>query len=248
MTFAERFAGFVDSDGLVTPTQHSGLTPNGSGNGVLYTSLAMIALVERILASEYDATHYRILMSQCVKEPGLLTRGPHQPDQQAFDDYMGYAAAMCRIDSSSAAKRIVRYGENNYFRPFWPLKLSYYYNNIDAPSSHFPDGRLNSNAWLGRYPAFRGFMKVCAGLPVSFLEQCGMAVALWSSARAPITNQDAWLMGWLIFSTRSASVNPVLSLARRVWASKFQQVHGGSVRSIMSRIFCAEHPVLQLFD
>lgn len=238
--------GWTDADGLVTPRPHPGTMVNGSGNGVLYSSLAIIGEQLSGRMEDYKASEYLAVMDSCCKERGLLMRGPHHPDQQAMDDYIGYTTAMAVLRRPTRAYMVALYGMSHYFRPWGPIKLPYYYNNVNPPSSRFPDGRLNIHGWLGRYPGFRGHIATCARMPLTLMERIGLAGSIWFSSTRPRGDQDGWLMGYLMQLVCDES-DPLMRAAKKRWRRQFIRVWDGSTRALMRAVLTPGHPVAELW-
>lgn len=199
MGLREEIKPYLDADGLVAyqPTYPGQV--NASGNGLLLTSLYYLCLVLRNEATIHlDRADFHALLKRCSVEPGLLSRGPHHPDQQAMDDYLGVATACRALVLPGTTARILSYGRNCPVKLWGPLRLFYHYNNVAPGQLHHPDGRINWNAWLGRMPQLVAHLQLAAGERPWPLRRLWWALVIAYSAFARKSDHDAWLMSWLL--------------------------------------------------
>lgn len=168
------FSKYEDKHGLIQPG--IGI---GSYNGLLYTSIAVVLL--RKHGQDDAALRYILNMKKCQSplDPGLYNRTPEGiGGQEGPDDYIGICAA-----SRALAFQVVDYGRRNLWN----------FNNVSP-------GTFSLKSWLGRQPGLVAHMLYGANqLPGAF-RRFSWAVGILLSAGAKPTNQDIWMLSWLLIT------------------------------------------------
>jgi len=274
----KQMENYKDADGLVAPGKTSEGQRNASGNGVAYSafygmvlsSLPMYLSLECVTADELDEQH-RLLdheltaasdaIARC-RVPGqgfMLHRSPvPHNDQQAWDDYL---AALCYFTMTRSP----------YLKPLaleiqkrrWPLGISYYMNNEQflpgrpgATKYHHPDGRINIEAWIGRFPLVR----YMTNLALSNWIACAFYSVAWAvtviqSSKKPYTEQDSWRTLWMVveaYLSRRKSIpwyagKAITDYAVRFYREKFLAIPGG-ITATQAGYFESDHPMIKLWE
>lgn len=255
MNFRETIrAKHLDAYGLVAPNFHLG-NGLGSGNGISYLSLALVIAHLRGEGGRVaDWLWLDEALDRCrlPKWPGfVLSRGPGHPDQQEFDDYISLMCALAVLNRTQMGSNLLHECRKVRFRFLGVLPINYWMNNevfLDprATQTRHPDGRINWQAWIGRYPAIRACAEIAAGLRPNALKRLGWALALLHGAFRPAHDQGNWRISWLMVQAYRAQ--PVArswfcDLAVRIWARKLR-AHGG-IRATQAGYFPEETAFMQ---
>ncbi len=230
MTLKEYIKNYMDSDNLVALNPTVPGQVNASGNGLLYTSLYYMCLSLRNELDESDHFDFDYLIRTCEREPGLLMRGPHHGDQEGPDDYLGVTAASLLLSLPNIPAKIVAYGNHRYI-----------YNNVQPGTYYHPDGRFNWSAMFWRMPqVIAHFHHTNRSKPTLF-HRIYWALAVMYSTKEPASNQDAWMLSYLLVSAhddRSWICRQVFKL----WNKK-RKAKGIAVKDIVMRVMGPMHPV-----
>lgn len=114
---ADIIAKYMDSDGLVLPTQWGG-HPSETGNGLLYMSLYRLICKKLGELEPEEIEAFKETVGECTISPGVYRRGPGK-EETAWDDYVGVAAVSRLIGSQHAADIFAahNYGSNYSWHP-----------------------------------------------------------------------------------------------------------------------------------
>ena len=239
--FADALGEYTDADGLVSPYRMQVGQRNGSGNGLLYTSLAYLLLAVR--ARQYGV-QFAEMVRKCYLLPGLLRRGPAHPDHEGPDDYLavGAAAGVLRLGAFGGACKQVAGEILRYGRAHWWMM-----NNVDP-------GRWRWSSWFGRFPALIAHLEWAAWEPPPLWRRLAWAGALWLASRAEARQQDSWVQSWMMVLTVEAldveSLTPTLRWweyrAMDNWRHRARGVFPGGLRQCLGEYFGnGEHPLVR---
>lgn len=96
----DTYKNYLDVNGLVKPQ----LTWTNSGNGILYTSLAVVLGYTR----KEDWVYYKSVILSCIDSNGVLMRTPdNQFGQQSWDDYLGLAVACLVLGETEIPQHMI---------------------------------------------------------------------------------------------------------------------------------------------
>lgn len=251
---------YTDTDGCIAPTRgpHQG---SASRNGLLYTSEAFITM-SRLMANgvHYLSTgpEFTRLVNLCWKEPGLLKRGPHFTDQEGPDDYVGVIACSA-IYAPDILWKIYNYGQNKTklrgiftdgkTTNLWLWKsldfifgwvsVRYNYNNVNP-------GTMSRSSWLGRQGQLIAHLHHALGTRPSFLLRMWWALAVFSASFAAKTDQDSWMLTWLLVTTYRGG-SRLCTLASKVWWYSLHKNFGQEAQGICARTLEPGHPLGRYF-
>jgi len=208
--YTDRF-GLIHSE-PVDPTTRDPKT----NNGLLYTAEA--CAIMQLSHVSYDRAKFREAIKASEVMPGLYNRSPiNHNDEEAQDDYVGLGAFAGVCGFPDVAKDILNYGSANNGVSGTALILpsiddfaalpktiqqcggvSYNYNNISP-------GKFSQATWMGRYPAMITQWKMAAGLRPTQADFGVWSAVLVSSGQSASTDQDHWLLSWLMILTYEMS-------------------------------------------
>ena len=221
------FLPFTDRFGFITPDGGT------SGNGTLYTAEYIIALIDNckeIPPEEHDRLVK--LYQSCEKQPGLMSRNPESPDQEAIDDYIGCGTASYYLQDG-LAQRILDYGRKNKVFGIIP----YHYNNVNP-------GVWNPKAFIGRQQQIIAHLRFAAGEIPNLFQKIWWCVALILSAHAPKENQDAYSLAWQLIRV-GENKSLLCDLVIKYWRKK-QASKGINIASILGSYFNNfDHPLVK---
>lgn len=121
---------WIDDNGLVKSSKYA----MESGNGLLYTSVAVLLSV----VTDELKTWYLTKIRSCMKRPGLYMRTPQGNfANESFDDYLGIISACIRLNETKTLRDIFWYGVRHLF--------FFYDKSYFSLSTFF-------SSWLGRFP------------------------------------------------------------------------------------------------
>lgn len=241
--YRDKIRHYRDSDGLVTPIPHPGTSPNGSGNGLLYTSIEMLMLQSNLWLNMKDRDRLAHIAMDSMVKTGLLKRGPHHHDQQAHDDYVALTCALWCLCFEHLSESIYNYGENNPVKTPWGISLSYYYNNVTPGTFYHQDGRNNWSAWLGRMPQVVAHIQLAAGRKPGLFLRMAWTVSVLIASFADARDQDAWMLTWFLVKLRERTKPTFVSkLVSHIWRRALKR-KVGSMRALLQRVMSTDHPI-----
>lgn len=201
MGLREDIRPYIDRAGLISGQIHPSAP---EGNALLRTAHYVSLLNRHGLLSEQDRNEVITNVTrECEVKPGLYRRAQNwAQDQEARDDYIALAYLAWRLQFTWA-KYALWFGERHFYRPFWPLKLAYCYDNVrwDKLSPRFvaDPGKdtLSSSgpAYLGRHREMMTMLKWAGDAKPYFWERAFFRYSLEHSGSA--TDQDGWMLGEL---------------------------------------------------
>lgn len=209
------------STGLIAPTPHG-----DSGNGVLYSAIAIIILRDRSTCLTTEARHvvralrnsYAKAIMTCFRSDaiGVLCRNPGNTGyQEGPDDYVGASSLLC------AAYFILRYGKSHWFN----------YNNVNLD-------KITKSSWLLRQPQLIAHMYYGAEKkPNLFLRLYWHLAILYSALTTKKTDQDGWMLTWLLIRTHPDT------WVERVWRKKVKKLFGDQGLKNLNYLNNGNHPI-----
>ncbi len=146
-----------------------------------------------------------------VPETGMmLARTPGHGDQQAWDDYTSVALAAFTLEIYGIGEKL--WSEAHRYRAglpwWWPFK-TWWLNNAQFHKNggdewKLANGKVNWNAWLGRFPQTRYAFALSAEQKPSMMLTLAWGMGMMMAARAPLrgesgqpVNQTGFRMAWL---------------------------------------------------
>lgn len=249
--FSKDFTPYIDKFGLVTPNGQQ------SGNGLLYTSEAIIAMADNDIITPLQKQYFFDVFRNCEIIPGLFRRDPENLDyQEGPDDYVGIAAASPFISfntSGSFASRILRYGRLSRASirgvlekigvPSWIVKLfgwikvKYNYNNVTP-------GETNKGSWLGRQGQLITHFQFAAGENPWMWRKVWWCGAVLSSLRAPKDDTDSYILSWLLVRT-AAGKSILCNITIKIWYYFQNKRWPGGISQVLREYFQHEHPLVK---
>lgn len=158
---------YIDKNDLVKPQ----ITWDSSGNGLLYTGIAMT------LGFQLD--YYPMRVRTCYLYPGCLERTPNNTfGQESYDDYLGTAAACIATGETGIPREILKYGFMDCF----------IFNT---------DGVLQGRDFLGRFPQVWLLMFPAAFPWLKWLFALPLFVMAYF-LKGNIEDQSGTILQWLI--------------------------------------------------
>lgn len=222
---------YTDANGLVCNRKCLHTDVNPSGNGVCYTSELVVALERLGQIAPIDVEYYWTTIKGCWKEPGLLSRGPCQPDQEGPDDYYGLAAGAAATAQPWLAEAVISYG--------WAH--DWCFDNVTP-------GRWSWKNFLGRQPQLVCALYAAAGrspiwlYPLRFYTA---AVIATSCMFANKSDADSRRLSWLLIQTMTP-VSALCRLAAKLWQHRLMQDYPGQgMRSVAALYYEKEHPYIR---
>lgn len=224
------YAPHFDEYGLMRP----------EGNCLLFTAQYACLLKRKGYMDPETRDALVFAVHDCQVDPpmGLYQRHPvaFVGDQEGPDDYIGLGAIVYACSVPSIAQEILDFGRCCHYRPFWPLKLKYYYPN------HIPyQTAPNVCAWLGRFPAVIAHLQWAAGEVPSLWRR------LWWAGTVALTGcfgpdydkdggQDAWILSFMLCEVAPDRV--LERWAKGVFRKRLLKVWGdGGMRAVFARYF-----------
>lgn len=214
----EDFQEFTSpTTGLIAPMPHG-----GSGNGVLYTAIAVLLLkANQCVSASESANKSKIINSyvdsiyKCFIEPGLLSRGAGSYDQEGPDDYIG----ACTLPTFAVA--ILKYGKSHWFN----------YNNVNP-------GKITKSSFMLRQPQLIAHMYYGAyRRPNIFLRLYWSLAVIYAALTTNKTDQDGWMLTWLLV------YNNYNSLAAKIWRYRVNKVFGNQGLKNLNYLNNGDHPI-----
>ena len=234
---AELQNGYIDSNGLVTPSKNSA----PSQNGILFSS------IYHMITGEPD---FMPAIQKCFKKKGLLMRTPQDTGgPQEFDDYLGLAVSCLALGNTEIPRQVLWYGITHLFwfdtggsfnwSNFWSGSLSTKWDMIKKEGGKF----------LGRYPHV-WCMMFAAAFPKQYK---WIYPALWIATKlqkpAPIAEigSSALQLQWVWHTGMELLKNDVVGLefAKAMGAYMIVQPEGfPPIHDIVATYYQAGHPYI----
>lgn len=230
---SEILENYIDANGLVCPWRCKRTDINPTGNGVCYTGefVTMLALEgelsypRRIIFAE--------TMQECMRQTGLLARGPGQPDLESVDDYYGFAAGVYSTDMPFLAEQVIRYG--------WRHLGSF--NSVEP-------GKWTTETFLWRQPQLICALYAAAKrapLWIYPLRVYTAAVIALSCIRAEYRDADARRLNWLLIHT-VAPTSWLCRQAAKIWFRRLEKQYGpAGMRAVAATYYEVDpaHPFIK---
>ncbi len=145
---------------------------------------------------------------------GRLNRTPENKEQNSIDDYL-FTAMTCKlIGTTKFMKLIVDYGWDH----------GWVYANDDCKNLE--------KAWLGRFPALIGSMKIVAGYRPSILETTWTFFSLIFSNK----EQDSLALNWAIKIIWKGR-NRFIDFALEVYTKRFKKAYPGGMGELLKAYY-----------
>lgn len=243
MSIQDDFKNYTDQYGLVQPN------PNGgSGNGLLYTAEAIVALFDKGALSQQNIDDFKKAYASCEKEPGLMMRspigGPMNSDGEAPDDYVGCGAASFFLNDG-LAERILKYGRGSPSKygdtGLWARilylvlskcglsKIPYNYNNVDP-------GVWTEWSWLGRQQNLICHLQFAAGETPPIWRRLWWCAAVFQATRAMKSEHDSWILSWLLIRTMNGR-SWICKQVANYWWKKLLNYYPQGMSSVFADYF-----------
>lgn len=227
MSFREELAAYTQPDGLISPDKNP--TPDSTGNGITYTSLAFILLMRRGEAKASDVGDFVSRIFPCFVESGLLDRSPTKCDEQTGPDDYIFLALASNLFNTSERYQILKYGQKSRW-----IFFRYIYNNL-AP------GLFTGQAWFGRQPQVPAHFMFCCGLMPGFLRSIAWCVALLVSI-FKIKDSTSAMLGWAMLEAMSG-MTFLGTFTGVLWDLAFRRAWPGGMKAVLEAHLGTEHPV-----
>ncbi len=224
---------YEDANGLVSPKRCLNSDVNASGNGVCYTGELVTLLALRSELDSRDSAYFFAVMSACMKVPGLLSRGPLQPDQNSVDDYYGFAAGCVATNNTHLASKVIDYG--------WANTGSY--NNVTP-------GVWTLKSFLWRQPQLICALYAAARRTPLWIYPLRVYTALviaTSCMRAHPLDADARRINWLLIQAMRGSL--ICRLAAKIWFNRLYVDYPKGMQDVALMYYeqDPEHPFIKYF-
>lgn len=188
--------GAMGRDGLVASRIVSPDEYHTSDNGLLFSSVYVIALKERGELTERDRRYWADKFRECYKPgyPGLLrrvnddTKGMERPD-----DFHGVIGASAFVDPE-IAREILDYGRHSRCK-VGPITLHWNYNDKSPNEFHPAANRTLMQQWIA------SAQWVCGERVPWWRQLWWFAVVPWSAALSDPRKeggQDPWVLSWCL--------------------------------------------------
>lgn len=208
--------GYLDSNGLVTPSKNS----PPSDNGLLYTGQAI--MIMDMLGETDGIPQLMDAMRACQIEPGLFNRHPwprFKSGQEGPDDYVAIAAV-----DMHWAQCLLEYG-----RKHW-----YSYNN-EIP------GKWTFKSFLGRFLSLICHSKLCAGEKPNLFLRIAHFVGTYLTTREEAGATSNRLLAQLMIY--KLDDHWMSRLEKRLWSANLVKVYGeNSINKAVCIYFPSPHP------
>jgi hypothetical protein len=226
-------------DGLVGPRGNDP-SPDSTGNGLLYLSLAHICAV----LNRYppNAGEFGAIVRSCyvAGRPGILHRSPTKmDDQNGWDDYIGMAAAARIVGDCHLAWVTLNAGNVRRFGLFkWFFK-----NN--KPDTHKLFDQETWQAWFGRNPSAVAHLQFSSGVWPHALRSVWQAIDLTITALRLGKNHDSALLGYLMVLVwdRHWARPWYIEMAVKLFKKRLKFKYG-SFRGVLVHRLDADHPIV----
>lgn len=225
---------YEDADGLVSPKRCLSSAINASGNGVCYIGELVTLLKLRGELDFRDETYFHVCMLNCMRTPGLLTRGPHHPDQNSVDDYYGFAAGCVATGFSGLANYAIEHGWKYYGA----------FNNVNP-------GTWTWKSFLWRQPQLVCALYAAAHRAPIWVYPLRVYTALviaTSCMRASPLDADARRLTWLLIQTMHSS-SFICRLAAKLWFRRLYNDYPKGMQDVALMYYEQEpeHPFIKYF-
>lgn len=235
MSLREDILPYTDADGLVAPWKVPQGHRNGSGNGLLYTSLYYILLTNKGLIGTPERLAFMETIMPCESSiPGVYNRSPVHPDQEGPDDYIGLVAAASILELKSICWGILTHGMEKPFQ-LGPIKLFFNYCNIAK------EVVLHRSSWLGRMPQVVAHIKLACGVQPTFVQKLVWCYSVISSVYAKEDNFDARILSYLLVRNYSVGGDGIRN-ALCDWAVRWF-LKRTDMSKVMQKAFGEGHPL-----
>lgn len=145
-------------DGLISPRERNP-SPDSTGNGILYLSLAHICAV--LNRFEIKALEYSLILQSCYTSqyPGILNRSPSKEnDQNGWDDYIGVGAACYLMGIPNVSWVSLNAGNIRRF-----VFFKWFFKN-NKPDQFNIFSKETWQAWFGRNPSVITHLQLCSSV------------------------------------------------------------------------------------
>lgn len=222
----EILAHYLDADELVTRVRDPQSRWTG-GNQLLDTAVFYVCLYLTKQLTLEDIARFSRAIEACyvLGHPGLLNRNPMRPDQNGWDDY--HIAAASLFLNTAHAGDILAFGQNNHW----------FFNN-EHP------GKLSFSSFLGRYPGFIGYLKLCANQSPGPLQAFLLGASILLNARK--ADADQKIMTWLRVLVAKEVMQANCYEPIQIWEASLAKQYG-SMKNVFRASYPKDHPMAE-FD
>lgn len=182
------------------------------------------------LLSERDLFATYLHVSEVT--PGVYRRRPDATDENSVDNLVATLSATQRLNLPEVARRVYDHGVTHRWT----------YSCLDP--------RMKFNLWekdtyapfFGRFPGIIPFIRICAGVPVSFLSQIALNQSMVWNAELGVDSDVGnrilqWLMNRAVFG-RYALVDKGIRAWRELMAKKYK----GGMKEVLGLYHGKGHP------
>lgn len=259
MTIWTELEPWTDEDWLVSPHRCYHGERWSSGNGIRYTSEAIIAAQASGQLASGNVMRFNMIVTECMVRPGLLMRGQTHKnihgDGQSWDDYVAFASAVRSIVASMDVGSVAQSRAWTLLWQIWHRnqELGWYCNNLfpDAPNpgvmtllwEKIKGDKRRTWAYLGRFPFIRATFTLALGYPTSLLSRMGLGISILMHSES----DDGWAMTWHILHASEWGLRKDQWMGKliRTWFMDRLTARGGAREFVFRGD--KEHPVRQYF-
>lgn len=234
------FGRYCDANGLIGLEENPGINI-ADGNGVLFTSEALVYLSRTGKANEGDRRRLVGVIRSLQAKPGVINRNPppgYHETQEGWDDYVGLttAARVLGGEARALAQEVLEHGRTSL--PPW-----FYNNEREGLRDH--TGAYNIRATFGRAPWYIAHFYWCAGeTPPEHLQ---MAWAACIGSYGPdAEDYGGWILQWLMIQALPDDAPLLCRSAARAWMKRFRARFPEGIRGAMAGYFRdPNHPLIR---
>lgn len=215
---------YQDKYGFVQPAE------GWSGNGILYTSEAMILLKKWQELTQLQIKRFNETIQTVEIEPGLYNRFPGYDDQEGQDDYIGLTLAS-NIMGTKHAKDVFNYGRSHG----WV----------------FSNKKDNKDKWPARFwrmPQLLAHFYWCAGVePPLWQKIYWMLVILTTGVFTDGKGQDTWILSWLHIEACPHKEYWSYKFTIKMWQKRLLKFKPNGMKQVFEEYFGKDHPIAKYF-
>lgn len=236
----DAFGRYCDANGLIGLDANPGVNI-ADGNGVLFTSEALVFLHRAGKVNDADRQRLVTLVRSLQAKPGVINRNPpagFHETQEGWDDYIGLTVASRLLgdDAQTLAREVLVHGQNSF--PPW------FYNN-ERENLRDHTGELNIRATFGRAPWYIAHFYWCAGETPPEHLQVAWAACVGSYGSDP-EDFGGWILQWLMIQALPDDAPLLCRSAARAWMKRFRTRFPEGIRGAMAGYFRDQnHPLIQ---
>lgn len=208
-------------------TQRNPQTNSTSGNHhvINATYYTILNKLDSKLLSFEDMVNADNYIKRCEEKTGIYNRAPDKFDHQSHDDYIGIACTsdILGLDFSF---HIVTKGETS----FW------YFDNTEESS------KFEIKNWHGRFPWAIGTYRVCATGDVSFLNELGFCLYLYSDIKNKDLTDTSGKILRFIQKERWKGYSKLVDKFIKMWEDSIIKRYPNAMGDVMGIYHGEDHP------